>query len=348
MNVAGRDSEGLQLAGVVNAGRRDVSGLQLAGIINFAGRDMEGLQLSGVGNAALRDASGLQVSGIFSTAGRDLEGLVVTGGLTLAGREASGLVVSGLALFAGADVEGLIVSGLGTISGGDISGLSVSGLLTIGNTFEGMMVSGLGNFAQDITGLSVAGFANISYSATGMQIAPFNFARHFEGVPIGLISWYGNGRKHIDVWGNEQGFVNVGLKTGTQEIYNMISMGFNPTITDREVAQLSWHIGRFQTLDEAWIRPNLSNYFVKKDWSISVLVDDDTEKSTLNHQYAYRYLLGSKFTNGLAVYGGPSLNLLITNHVNRDDFTPYTIFETSKGNTDYRFWIGFSLGLQLF
>ena len=348
MNIAGRDLEGLQLAGVLNVGQQDISGLQLAGVTNFAGRDMEGMQLAGIGNLARRDASGLQVSGLFASAGRDLEGLMVTGGLSLGGRDVSGLVVSGLGLIAGRDAEGLLVSGLGTVAGGDISGLTVSGLFTAGNTIEGLTVSGFGNFARDITGLSVAGIANISTSATGLQVAPFNYARHFEGMPIGLISWYGNGRKNIDVWGNEQGFVNVGLKTGTHEIYNMISLGFNPAITDREVVQVGWHIGRYQTLEESWNRPGLTQYFVKKDFSATLMADDDSEVSTLNNQYSYRYLLGAQLAGGFSVYAGPTLNMLITNHPNREDFYPYSLFSTSRGNTDYRFWIGFTMGVQLF
>ncbi|MCC5927478.1 MAG: hypothetical protein JJU41_13075 [Bacteroidetes bacterium] len=348
MNIAGEDIEGIQVGGMINAGRGDMSGIQIASIINFSGNDMEGIQLSGVGNLALQDASGLQVSGLFSAAGRDIEGLNVTGGMMVAGRDASGLLVSGLGLVAGDDIEGLVVSGLGTIGGGDISGLTVSGLLTIGKTIEGLSVAGFSNIAQDITGLSVAGFANISTSATGLQIAPFNYAQHFEGLPIGFISWYGNGRKNIDIWGDELGFLNFGVKTGTREIYNMISLGIKSVGNGNEAAQLGWHLGRIQPLDEAWNRPALENYFVKRGWSATLMVDDDSAIETLNQQYAYSYLLGRTLGNRFSVYAGPSFNMLITNHPNRDDFTPYTIFETSRGNTDYRFWVGFTAGVQIF
>ena len=110
--------------------------------------------------------------------------------------------------------------------------------------------------------------------------------------PVGLISLYGNGRKNIDIWGDELGFVSAGLKTGTIANHNLLSFGFNPAITDRDVFQLAWHVGRIKTLDEAWNRPSLDRYFVKRDWSFTVLVDGDRDLVDRNHLIRYRYLLG--------------------------------------------------------
>ncbi|KPP97066.1 MAG: hypothetical protein HLUCCA01_12270 [Bacteroidetes bacterium HLUCCA01] len=348
MNISGGEIGGLQLAGVFNGSRGEMGGVQLAGIGNFSGADMGGLQLAGIGNIAVGDAGGLQVTGLFASAGRDLGGLIVTGGVVLAGSDAAGMMISGLGTVAGNGIEGMAVSGIGNLASGNISGLAVSGIGNAANELEGLIVAGIGNVGQDISGLSVAGLFNVSYAATGLQVAPFNVARHFEGMPVGLISLYGNGRKNIDIWGDELGFVSAGLKTGTIANHNLLSFGFNPAITDRDVFQLAWHVGRIKTLDEAWNRPSLDRYFVKRDWSFTVLIDGDRDLVDRNHLIRYRYLLGVQPAAGFGLYGGPVLTMYVSDHPERDDFTPYTIYETSRGDVDYRFWVGLTMGVQLF
>lgn len=196
-------------------------------------------------------------------------------------------------------------------------------------------------------GIQIAGLANIANRAEGVQIGLINYARHFEGMPIGLISYYENGRKNIDIWITETGFSHVGLKLGTRQVYNMVSFGYNPFISSRDVWSVGWSIGSYKTLDDAWNNPKLTSYFSHADFSIQK-IQDNRWSHTLNNLYSYRYMLGKDFTNGFSVYAGPTLNLLVTRQEGYEVYVPYTIFEGTRKGRDYSFWIGFTAGLQLF
>jgi hypothetical protein len=346
-NYAGTEIAGLQMAGLANIGRESVEGLQMAGIANISGSNSSGLQLAGFMNAGRGSVSGMQFAGFANVAGDDLEGmqisgilnaargsiegLMITGGSNIGADQAEGLFIAG-GLNIGSSIEGLMISGIGNISGGESEGLLLSGGVNIGTEMEGLMISGVGNFSK---------------SATGVQVGLINIAGEFEGLPVGLISLYGNGRKNIDVWASDGGFTNIGLKLGTRHIYNMISVGFNPLITDRDVWTLGWTIGGYETLDVVWENPNLAGYFHHSDFTIRK-ISEDGWTSDLNWLYSYRYMLGKDIGNNLAVYAGPALNLLISRAAGNSDYTWYSLIDGRRAGRDYRFWVGFTVGFQIF
>ncbi|MCA1802988.1 MAG: hypothetical protein LC662_11055 [Rhodothermaceae bacterium] len=367
-NFAGAELGGLQLSGFANYAGTELSGLQAAGFMNYAGTNLDGLQAAGFMNYAgintSGNISGLQASGFANIAGGSIEGLQAAGFAVIARKNSEGLQMSGFANIAGGQMEGVFLSGFSNITGSSFEGIAITGSANISaRTMEGVMISGALNvaprsaegvmitgglnYSDTMEGVQIAGLANIARKAEGVQIGFLNYAREFEGVPVGIISYYGNGRKNIDIWVTDGGFTHLGLKLGTRHIYNMVSAGYNPTITDRDVWALGWTFGVYDTLDEAWGNPRLSNYFHHSDFSV-YHINDGEWTDEMNTRFTYRYMLGRELNRGFSIYGGPSLNLQISEVDGSSDYTWYSIVDGTRKGREIRAWIGFSLGFQVF
>lgn len=348
MNYAGTSLDGLQAAGFLNYGRNGISGLHAAGFANLTGGNISGLQASGFATIAGGSIEGLQAAGFAVIARENSEGLHLSGFGNIAGGQMEGFYVSGFANITGRSFEGFAVTGFGNISSRSMEGIMIAGGLNAApRSAEGVMVAGILNYTERFEGVQIAGVANLARTAEGVQIGVLNYAREFEGVPVGIISYYGNGRKNIDIWATDGGFTHLGIKLGTTNIYNMISAGYNPTITDRDVWALGWTFGVYETLDEAWGNPRLSNYFHHSDFSV-YHINDGEWTDEMNTRFTYRYMVGRELNRGLSIYGGPSLNLQISEVAGSSDYTWYSIVDATRKGREIRAWIGFSLGFQIF
>jgi hypothetical protein len=332
--IAGNNGglDGYEL-GLININQRYVRGFQ-TGLLNISGGEM----------------SGVSFAGIMSIAGQEMSGLQGAGVINISQMNMSGLQAAGSANITGGNMEGLQVSGGLNIARSRMEGLQATGGMNIARHGEGLQIAGAANISRSFEGLQVSGFFNYADQFEGVQIGVLNIARDFDGVPLGLVSLYGNGRKNLDLWVNEAGFVNAGFKTGTHEIYNMLSVGYNMGITDRDVLSLGWTIGRHRTLTEAWLRPGLDDYFVNADLSFTKIIEGDNLEGIdkLNNQFTWRYMMGRTVGDNFSVYAGPSLNVLVSEDVRNADYAPYSLLERSTSNYDVRGWIGFTVGMQLF
>ena len=348
MNYAGTSLNGLQAAGFLNYGHSNISGLQAAGFANITSGNISGLQASGFANIAGGSIEGLQAAGFAVIARENSEGLHMSGFANIAGGQMEGMFLSGFSNITGGSLEGIAITGFANISARSLEGVMISGALNVApRSAEGVMITGGLNYSDTMEGVQIAGLANIVRKAEGVQIGVLNYAREFEGVPVGIISYYGNGRKNIDVWATDGGFTHLGLKLGTRHVYNMISAGYNPMITDRDVWALGWTFGVYETLDEAWGNPRLRNYFHHSDFSV-YHINDGEWTDEMNTRFTYRYMVGRELNRGLSIYGGPSLNLQISKVEGSSDYTWYSIVDATRKGRDIRAWIGFSVGFQVF
>jgi hypothetical protein len=345
-NVSMGELEGIQFAGFGNLSAENSSGIQIAGLANIAKGDIEGIQGAGLFNAAYGDISGLQVSGITNVARDDIEGLQVTGLLNFAGSQASGLQVSGGGNAAIGDIEGLMVSGGFNLAKGSASGLLVTGGLNYARHLEGASVSGIANIAKEMTGLQFAGLLNASQKATGLQIGLINYAKEFDGVPIGFISYYGNGRKNIDVRFSDGGFTDLGITLGTHRVYNSAIFGYNPLL-DRDVYRVGIAVGLEKNISDSFRKWENETMYVNQEFSILHHFEDEWRED-LNLIYSYKFLLGKRLSNGLSIYGGPSFNAQVTRVSDANDYTWYSLWSPERKGRQYRFWVGFTAGIRLF
>ncbi|MTI87522.1 MAG: hypothetical protein FH748_06090 [Balneolaceae bacterium] len=345
-NYAGNELQGIQAAGLLNFSKESSSGIQFAGIGNSSTGDLEGLQFSGVFNTSWEDISGVQGSGAFNMARGSVEGLQVTGGLNFAGEEISGLQVAGLGNIAMDDIEGLMVSSAFNFAGKDGSGLLISGGINYANNLEGVVISGGANIARELEGLQFAGILNASKKATGLQIGLINYAEEFEGVPIGMISLYGNGRKNFDVRYSDGGFTDIGITLGTYRVYNTALFGYN-TLLDRDVYRLGLAVGLEKNISDSFERLSSETLFVNQEISYLHHFEEDFSRKT-NAIWSYKFLVGNRFASGFSMYAGPSFNMQVSRVSEASDYTWYSLWSPEWKGRQYRFWAGFTVGIRLF
>lgn len=312
-------SHGVQIAGLANYSGEETAGVQLAGLGSYSGDDMQGIQFAGLSNWAAEDMQGIQFSGILNFAGENSQGLQFTGGLNIARN----------------DMQGLMAAGIGNISTGNMQGIVASGGFNYAESFQGISMAPL-NINKQFQGIQI-GNVNVAREGQGIQIGLINYAKEFEGVPVGLISYYGNGRTNFDTWTSETGFTNLGLKLGTEPVYNMISIGYN-ALLDRDVWQVGWSIGRLHQYERHYLYTDFSYFKINEgDWT-----------EDLNSIFKYRLLFGKEIGSGLKFYGGPTINMLISKVPESNDYTLYRLFDFEAKGRQYVFWVGLSLGVELF
>lgn len=346
LNASGGEMSGIQISAVGNLSAGLQSGIQISGMGNISSSNMQGMQFAGFGNISSSDMQGIQMAGLMNIA-RDMQGMQFSGIGNLSGSDLQGMQFAGIFNLANGNSQGMLFSGITNISGGKTQGIAMSGITNISREFQGIGGAGILNVNRNFEGIQFAGIANIAERGQGIQIGLVNVARHFEGVPVGLVSYYGNGRKNMDLWFSDGGFTHLGLTLGTHPIYNKISIGFNPLIADRDVWSLSWSIGTYRTLDDAWNRPKLNDYFSTHDFTFQRVFDggwDDRPNAILS----YKYLLGKNITPKTALYLGPTANLLVSKQAGNSDYTWYSISEGNRAGRDIRFWIGFTAGVRIF
>jgi hypothetical protein len=345
-NIAGDDLEGIQAAGLFNIAGSNSSGLQFSGIGNIAKDDIEGLQGAGFVNAAWGSISGLQAAGVANIARHDVEGLQAASVFNFAGSDISGLQAAGAANVAFGNIEGLMAAGGVNIALEDASGLFAAGLLNVANNVEGLAAAGIANFGSNMTGLQFAGILNASQKSTGLQIGLINIAQEFEGVPVGLFSLYGNGRKNIDMRFSDAGFTDFEITTGTYRVYNSAIFGYN-TLLDRDVYRVGLAVGLEKKISDSFENWNNESMFVNQEFALTHQFEDKWS-SKLNLIYSYKFLVGKRFGSGFSLYGGPTFNAQITRVPEASDYTWYSIWSPDWKGRQYRFWVGFTTGIRLF
>ncbi|MDX1640155.1 MAG: hypothetical protein R3220_00565 [Balneolaceae bacterium] len=346
VNINRKYAEGLQL-GALNATGGNMAGLNLASLVNYARGDMQGLQFSGLGNISEGYVQGLHFSGLVNVGLEGIQGLQFAGIANIGGGDIQGIQGAGILNAGTGDLQGIMMAGIGNFSTSYAQGILMSGILNIANDLQGISMAGILNVASEMQGIQIGGIANIAERAEGIQIGLVNIGEHFEGVPVGLVSLYGNGRKNIDMWVSDGGTTNFGVKLGTMDIYNMISLGYNSALNDTELWSFGWTIGSHKPLEEAWRNNRFRGYFRMKDLSIQSIQEDDDDVWESN-LYSFRYLLGKEIGRGFGIYAGPSLNLLVTDEDDERDYTWYSIADTNRWDHDLKLWVGFSAGLQFF
>lgn len=345
LNINQYYAKGMQ-AGLLNATGGEMSGLQFSAFGNLSAGSQSGIQISGMGNISGSNMEGMQFAGFGNISSADMQGIQAAGLMNIS-RGLQGLQFAGIGNLSDGEMQGLQFAGIFNISSRSSQGILMSGITNISDEFEGIGGAGILNISRTFGGIQFSGVANIAEQGEGIQIGLVNYADRFRGVPVGLVSYYGNGRKNLDLWFTDGGFTHLGLTLGTHEVYNKLSIGFNPFISDRNVWALSWSIGLYQTLDEAWNRPKLSDYFSTHDFTIQRIFDDRWS-STPNAIFSYKYLLGKNITPKTSLYVGPTLNLQVSKQAGNSDYTWYSITESAREDRDVRFWIGFTAGVRLF
>ena len=118
-SVVGRNMNGMQIAGLSN--------MTLASsIANIAGENSAGLVIGGLMNICGENAAGVHLGGITNIAGGNFRGVALAGLLGVAGGSVNGVQISGLGNITAEDLHGIQVSALLNVTGKEMTGLQLS------------------------------------------------------------------------------------------------------------------------------------------------------------------------------------------------------------------------------
>lgn len=130
------------------------------------------------------------------------------------------------------------------------------------------------------------------------------------------------------------------MRLGTEEIYNIVSIGYNPFHGD-DLWQVGLGIGYHYSFNQhgEGLETDLINYHLNHGakWTTKV-----------SNHIQWRMHRIRTFTKGVRIFFGPSVNLLISDQDLPASHVPYTVYTHSSGSNQLRWWIGWSLGFELF
>ena len=357
--------DGLELGGVLNMKGIEARGAQLAGFGNIVGGDVDGFQISGGFNAVGRNVEGFQISGALNANGGDLDGFQVAG-INATGGSVRGFQAAGGGNFAARNLQGLqITPGLNLV-GGNVLGRSLQAAagVNIAGNLEGTQLSAAANITMGwnqeanmpYAGTQI-GVANIALGGIGTQIGLLNIAGHvsttqvgllnvsgrMSGIPIGLISFVKDNPLHLQLWGSDTEVANLGIRVGSRHVYSLLMVGSYPH-GDLGRWSSGFGIGGHIPLSK---RLFLNVDFITRQIGYTDEWAEETwwydERTVLNK---LRLGFGWEQHKWLSVFGGVSLNFLVSDRWDTSDFGYGFDHVYRSDDTTVRIWPGFFAGVQ--
>lgn len=372
--------DGIELGGLLNMKGIEARGAQIAGGGNIVGRDVDGFQIAGGLNAVGRDVEGFQASGGLNVSGRDLNGFQAAAGLNATGRSVQGFQAAGGGNFAGHNLQGLqITPGLNLV-GGNVLGRSLQAAagVNIAGNLEGTQLSAAANITlgwdqkanMPYAGTQI-GVANIALGGIGTQIGVLNIAGHvntsqigllnvsgrMSGIPIGLISFVKDNPLHVQLWGSDTEVANLGIRIGSRHVYSLLMVGGYPHGDSGRWSSgfgIGGHIPLsrrfFLNVDFITRQVGYTDESEEGTWRY----DEDTDVNKLRLAFGWerhnlnklRLAFGWERHKWFSVFGGVSLNFLVSDRRDTSDFGYGFDYVYQSGDTTIRLWPGFFAGVQ--
>ena len=358
--------DGIELGGVLNLKGVEARGAQFAGVANIVGGDVDGFQVSGGLNAAGRNVEGFQASGGLNVSGRELNGFQVAAGINVTGRSVRGFQAAGGGNFAGRNLQGLqITSGLNLVGRNVLSqSLQIAAGVNIAGNLEGTQISAAANIALGLdqeanipyAGTQI-GMVNIAPGTIGTQIGLLNIAGHvgtaqvgllnisgrMSGIPIGLISFVKDNPLHLQLWGSDTEIANLGVRLGSRHVYSLLMVGSYP----------HGDLGRWSSgFGIGGHIPLGRRLFLNVDLiTRGVVYTDGSRRNTWEYDEPtvlnkLRLAVGWEKHKWFSVFGGVSLNFLVSDRRNTSDFGFGFDRVYQREDTTVRVWPGFFAGVQ--
>ncbi|GAB5408936.1 MAG: hypothetical protein BalsKO_13010 [Balneolaceae bacterium] len=163
-----------------------------------------------------------------------------------------------------------------------------------------------------------------------------------------MLSIYGNGkvRKNFDLRTSDGGFTEIAITTGTYRVYNSFLFGYN-TLLDRDVYRVGLSVGLEKNIQDSFENIESTTLFVNQEFSFQHVFEGEWS-SQKNRMLSYKYMVGNRFGSGFSIYAGPSLNMQVTKVDEASDYSWYSLWSPTRKGKQYRFWVGFTVGMRLF
>ena len=372
LNIKGVEARGAQFAGVGNIVGGVVDGFQIAGGLNAAGKNVEGFQASGGINVGGGNLNGFQVAAGVNATGRSVQGFQAAGGGNFVGYDLHGLqITSGLNLVGRSVLDGSLQIAAGANIAGNLEGTQISAATNIALGWEqkaniphsGTQIS-IVNIAPGGIGTQI-GLLNIAGHVQTSQIGLLNLSGRMSGIPIGLISFVKDNPLHLQLWGSDTEVANLGVRLGSRHVYSLLMVGSYPhddlgrwssgfgvgghiPLSRRFFLNVDFITrGVTYTDDSGEVDAPMSR---RSDW-LSVTYTDDSgedtweygEQTVLNK---LRLAFGWERHKWFSVFGGVSLNFLVSDRRDTSDFGYGFDYVYRSDDTTIRIWPGFFAGVQ--
>lgn len=334
VNLVRGNVNGIQAAGIANFVGNTTRGIQAAGFLNLNGNSMMGVQASGAINYNFGNTSGVQVASFSNLVMKNFYGIQAAGAYNMV---------------QGNMRKGVQASGFSNIILG--SGRGVQAASTVNFTlkdFDGVQASGFFNFVgKEFKGVQV-GVINYARNANnGVQVGVFNFAKTSNSIPVGLLSFVGNGYKRLEISADELIPFNVTFKTGVKRLYNIISAGYSFDVNRKPAYQFSYGLGTAWRLNKTfWLNLDITNARIQTEHSV---IDWKMVSNLSRASLGFEAHLSKRF----ALFVSPTINFYVSENtkVNLGSLEKLKLIEKTGtwfgNNVNYTSWIGFQGGIRI-
>lgn len=334
---------GAQFAGFTNVVTGNVYGAQFSGFTNVVRKDLTGGQFTGFSNVVVGNVSGIQACGFSNVVKEDMELVQIAGFSNVVNGKTNGAQIAGFMNVARKDIDGFQLAGFANVAA---------------NNAHAVQIAGFSNTAKDtLTGVQISGFINTAKHVNGSQIGFINVCDSMEnGIPLGFLSIVKKGYHKLEVGGSESFYATASVKLGVPRFYNILSMGIKPE-GDMFYWGPGYGIGTELGITEKMnMNIDVISYAIfdsEHNWKVEPWEGGnwDYEYSSLN---TLSINLSRNFTKNIALYGGPSFNVLVSNETDNQgnligtDLAPYKMYKETYDETVLEMYLGFKAGLRFF
>ncbi|MEN0056947.1 MAG: hypothetical protein AAGC65_24925 [Mucilaginibacter sp.] len=306
----------------------------------FSGQVVNKVSLNAVGgyNAGV---DGFELGLIFNLDKGDVGDVQIAGIFNVVGGNVKGIQVGGLYNNVLGSVRGVQLSLLHNSVKHNLRGMQASVLYnhTRGNV-AGMQAAILGNIAGQKTSGVQAGLFNYARNLRGVQLGLINVADTSSGYSIGLINIVNHGYHKLALSSNETLNANLGLKTGSRQLYTIWQGGLRFDNNSKLYA-FGFGFGRELGLGKSLaLNPELTqNYVYQGNWARTNLLS------------RFDLSLTYKITKAFSINAGPALNLFYSdqrNPVNGYAWVRDLHHSFISNSRNWTGWIGWAVGVSFF
>lgn len=256
--------------------------ISIQAIAGFSG-GIEGVAVAGIANIIRENCDGTAFAGIVNTVGHDAKGAQFAGIVNLVSGKTTGVQVAGILNYTGKG-KVMQIGGIGNITSGE------KNLVQIGGIFN----------RSEKTNTQIAGIINMAGKVSGIQFSGLINVADSSDYPIGLINLIKDGEKSIGISTDENLNTFISLYSGGRIMFGILGIGYN--------LKNIQHLFGLQGGIGAHLLKG-GNFF-RLDVEALQLVQTDF-KNGHSFQYSLQALPEIKIGRSMALFGGPSVNLML-------------------------------------
>jgi hypothetical protein len=246
-------------------------------------------------------------------------------------------------------MEGVAASYVGNINKGEMKGVQAAAGFNTARHVRGVQASSFFNYAKRVHGAQFS-LVNVAGRVRGAQFGLVNVADEAD-ASFALVPITRKGGIHPEVFTSDTAMLGFGIRLPAKYTYGFASVGLHPVGRGRE-GELGTNLDR----GKAWEAgvgfgghiPLAHGLYIDMDLGAHVVTGSLAWKLPVGNLGRARLLVGWQAAKRLAVWGGPTLNVLVDDPDRGIDRPGYGWVAGAWENTAVRVrvWPGFAAGLR--